>query len=71
MDHFDLHKDHYQSKKNKPIELTTDEMIPIMTYIIIQSGVPDLASQIELMTAFTSEYMQESQDGCLISKTYL
>jgi len=44
MDHFDLHKEHYQNKNNKPIELTTDEMIPILTYIIIQSGVPDLAS---------------------------
>lgn len=42
-----------------------------MTYIIIQSGVPDLASQLELMTAFATEYMQEAQDGCLISKTYL
>jgi len=32
-------------------------MIPIITYIIIQSEIPDLASQLELITAFASEYM--------------
>jgi len=42
-----------------------------MTFIIISSSVPDLASQIELVTAFTSEYMQEGEDGCEISRTYL
>ena len=30
-----------------------------------------MASQIEMITAFTSEYMQESPDGCQISQTYL
>jgi len=38
--------------------LTRDEKSPILTYIIIQSGIPDLASQIDLITAFASEYMQ-------------
>lgn len=38
---------------------------------MLKSEVPDLASQIELITAFTSEYMQEGPDGCLISQTYL
>lgn len=32
---------------------------------------PDLVSQVELITAFASEYMQESPDGCEISQAYL
>lgn len=51
--------------------LNLDDNIFIMTYIIIQSGIPDLASQMELITAFASEYMQEGQDGCKISQIYL
>lgn len=38
-------------------QLNLDDNIFILTYIIIQSGIPDLASQIELITAFASEYM--------------
>ena len=38
---------------------------------MIKSRVPDLVSQMELITAFTSEYMQESSDGCLMSQTYM
>ena len=51
--------------------LTRDENIFILTYIIIQSGIPDLASQLELITSFASEYMQEGPDGSQISQTYL
>lgn len=32
---------------------------------------PDMSSQVEMITAFASEYMQESPDGCEISRTYL
>ena len=53
------------------VTLNTSDNIFIMTYIIIQSGIPDLASQVELITAFASEYMQEGQDGCKISQVYL
>ena len=42
-----------------------------MTYIIIKSKVIDLSSKIDLIKAFSTEYMQESPDGCLISETYL
>jgi len=56
---------------NKFGPLTRDEKQPILTYIMIQSGIPDIASQIDLITAFSSVYMQESPDGCLISETYL
>ena len=56
---------------NKLVTLNTSDNIFIMTYIIIQSGIPDLASQLELITAFASEYMQEGQDGCKISQIYL
>mmetsp|Transcript_17368 Transcript_17368/g.29210 ORF Transcript_17368/g.29210 Transcript_17368/m.29210 type:complete len:574 (+) Transcript_17368:90-1811(+) len=59
------------SSEEMQVVLTRDENILIMTYIMIQAGVPDLASQIELITAFTSQYMQESDDACLISQTYL
>ena len=38
---------------------------------MIQAKIPDMASQIEMITAFASEYMQESPDGCEISQTYL
>lgn len=44
MDHFIKYKQYFDSKKGQDIELTTDEMIPIMTYIMIQSEIPDLAS---------------------------
>lgn len=51
--------------------LTADENIFIHVFVIIQANVPDLYSQIELITAFASEYMQESPDGCEISQAYL
>lgn len=51
--------------------LTRDEKTPIFTYIIIQARVIDLSSKIDLITAFSTEYMQESEDGCQISETYL
>ena len=40
MDHFQHHKDFV----HKFGPLTTDEKLPIMTYIVIKSGIPDLAS---------------------------
>ena len=70
MAHFDKHASFY-SKDGKQVVLTKDEMIPILSYIMLQSRVPDLTSQLELITAFASEYMQESSDGCAMSKTYL
>lgn len=51
--------------------LTQDENIFIHVFVMIQAKVPDLVSQIELITAFASEYMQESPDGCEISQAYL
>ena len=51
--------------------LTQDENIFIMVFVMIQAKVPDMASQVEMITAFASEYMQESPDGCEISRTYL
>jgi hypothetical protein len=57
--------------RESQVVLTRDENIFILTYIIIQSGIPDLASQIELITSFASEYMQEGPDGSKISQTYL
>ena len=47
--------------------LTQDENIFIHVFVMIQAKVPDLVSQIELITAFASDYMQESPDGCEIS----
>lgn len=44
--------------------LTRDEKTPIITYIIIQAKVIDLSSKIDLITAFSTQYMQESEDGC-------
>lgn len=57
MDHFDQHKEYFNRDFSKGLVLAQDESIHILTYIIIKSNVPDLASQIELITAFTSEYM--------------
>ena len=71
MEHFDKNKDFFSRDFSKGLVLTQDENIHILTYIMIQSQVPDLNSQIELITAFTSDYMQEGPDGCLISQTYL
>jgi len=51
--------------------LTRDEMLSIFSYVIIHSGIPDMISQLNLITAFASEYMQESSDGCNISRTYI
>lgn len=54
MNHFETHSKFYVSMK---MILTRDEMISIFAYIIIHSGIPDMISQLELMTAFASEYM--------------
>ena len=42
--------------------LATDEMLGIMTYIVMQAKIKDFSSQFDLMTAFASDYMQEGQD---------
>ena len=70
MNHFQKYESYYK-KDGRQVVLSKDEMIPILSYIMIKSRIPDLVSQMELITAFTSEYMQESSDGCLMSKTYL
>ena len=71
-----MHRFGHRCEINKSIYkeqvvLTQDEMISIFSYIFIHSGIPDLVSQLELITAFSSEYMQESPDGCSISQTYI
>lgn len=53
MNHFEINKSFYKEQ----VVLTQDEMISIFSYIFIQSGIPDLVSQLELITAFSSEYM--------------
>ena len=60
-----------RGKDENPLVLMSDENIHILTYIMIQARIPDLASQIELITAFATNYMQEGQDGPQISQTYL
>lgn len=68
MDYFDkFKKDFSVVQKGKNVVLTQDENIFILVFVMIQAKVPDMASQIEMITAFTSEYMQESPDGCQIS----
>ena len=42
-----------------------------MAYVFIHAHIPDMTSQLELITAFTSEYMQQSSDGCEMSQIYL
>lgn len=37
--------------------LTRDEKAPIITYIILQAKVIDLSSKIDMITAFSTEYM--------------
>lgn len=59
MDHFVLYPEFYK-KDGKQMVLTKDEMIPIISFVIIEARVPDLATQFELITAFSSEYMQEA-----------
>ena len=44
MDHFDRYPEFYNKEGGKQMVLTKDEMIPIITYIIIQAKIPDLAS---------------------------
>ena len=68
MNHFELNNSFYGSMK---MVLTSDEMLSIFSYVIIHSGIPDMISQLNLITAFASEYMQESSDGCNISRTYI
>ena len=40
MNHFEINKAYYQGQ----VVLTQDEMISILSYIYIQSGIPDLVS---------------------------
>lgn len=72
MEFFEKYKQDFDSvQKGKNVVLTADENIFIHVFVFIQARVPDLVSQIELITAFASEYMQESPDGCEISQAYL
>jgi hypothetical protein len=73
MQYIQLNRPYFRKNNlsDSQIVITQDEVILILTYIIIHSKVPDLCSQIELITAFASTYMQESEDGCQISSTYL
>ena len=57
MDHFDKNREFFNRDFSKGLVLAQDESIHILTFIMIQSSVPDLSSQIELITAFTSDYM--------------
>ena len=60
-EYFDKHKDFAKMKGGLKI-MGGQEHLDIMTYVICQAKVPDLLSQLELMTAFSSDYMQEGQD---------
>lgn len=71
MDYFEKNKRDFEVQRGKNVVLTQDENIFILVFVMIQARIPDMASQIEMITAFTSEYMQESPDGCQISQTYL
>ena len=72
MDFFERYNQDFKDiAKGKNIVLTADENIFINVFVMIQAKVPDLVSQVELITAFASEYMQESPDGCEISQAYL
>ena len=50
--------------------ITRDEMLPILIYIILKAKVPDLASQVDLITVCSSEYIKQGEDGSLISQTF-
>lgn len=66
--------DHFQNQREffqRFGPLTRDEKLPIMQFIIIKAGIPDLVSQFDLISAFSTVYMQQSEDGCLLSETYL
>ena len=72
MEYFEKYRrDFAVVQKGKNFVLTQDENIFIMVFVMIQAKVPDMSSQVEMITAFASEYMQESPDGCEISRTYL
>ena len=43
MDHFEQYSDYFQ-KDGKQLVLTKDEMIPIISFVIIESRIPDLAT---------------------------
>lgn len=55
----------------KHLSLDRDDKHILLQYVMIQANIIDLSSKIDLITAFSTEYMQESPDGCLISETYL
>jgi hypothetical protein len=65
-----LDKHEKELQHRKKVVLGAEEKLDILTYVICQAKAPDLPSQLELMTAFTTPYMQDGQDSPM-SQAYL
>ena len=52
------------------ITLNRDELTSVMLFIIARAEVPDMISQLRLMTEFTSEDIQDSSKGYHISEMF-
>lgn len=52
------------------VTLNRDELTSIMLFIISRAEVPDLMSQLRLMTEFTSDEVQDSSMGYRVSKAF-
>ena len=52
------------------VTLNRDELTSIMLFIIARAEVPDLMSQLRLMTEFTSDEIQDSSMGYRVSKAF-
>jgi hypothetical protein len=50
--------------------LNRDELTSIMLFIIAKSEIPDLMSQLRLMTEFISDDIQDASKGYQISHTF-
>jgi len=51
--------------------LTRDELTSILLFLVCKAEVPDLNTQLRLMTEFTSTDVQESSKGYPISDTFM
>jgi hypothetical protein len=51
--------------------LNRDELTSIMIFLIVKAEIPDLCTQLKLITEFTSSDIQEASKGFPISDTFM
>ena len=55
---------------NEASNFDKGEMLTILNFILMQAEISDLSSQFTFMKEFSSQYVQEGQDGADISQNY-